>query len=108
MFVVVWFLFSQNSLCQLGKCGKCSSNLPVHLKVQREVVSDGRAKVGEFIDCLQLKVVDGDSGVVLNTLAQFVDFLQTNNQTEFFVHEVLHLLLRVSYQCCIVGKQHFP
>ncbi|CAI9734572.1 Hypothetical predicted protein [Octopus vulgaris] len=73
--VCIQFSISPDSLCEPGKCGGCLSNSPVDFSVQGEVISNGRVKIGEFMDYLQ---VDGDDGgSVLGILAQYFGLLQT-------------------------------
>ena len=51
-----------HSSCETGESLSCLSNHLVGLCVQREVVSDGGAEVGELADSIEFIVVDGNEG----------------------------------------------
>lgn len=59
------------------------SNSLYDLKVKREVISDDRVRIGELIGYLQLVVVDGNGGSVLDTLTHYLGFFQSERQAEF-------------------------
>lgn len=44
------FLVFPNSLCKPDKCGRCLSYSLVDLRVQGEVISDGRVEIGDLMD----------------------------------------------------------
>ena len=72
------------SLCQSIEEGGRSTNSPVDLSVEREVVRDGGAEVFEPVHGLQFVAVDCDQRRLLSSLAHHVCLLQADGQAEVF------------------------
>ena len=71
-----------NSSCETGESCSCLPNPIVELCIQREVVSDGGAEVGELAENIEFIVVDGNDRRCFCILSQCIRLLQTDSQSE--------------------------
>ena len=103
-----------HSSCEMGESWSCLPNPLVDLCVQWEVVSDGRAEVGELADSIGFAIATSNDRRCLCVLSQDIRLLQTDGQSEVLtglweaVHQWLELILGVSRNCCVISKQHVP
>ena len=93
---------------------KLPSHPLVDICVQREVVSDCGAEVGELADSIEFVVVDGNDRRCFCILSQDIRLIQTDGQSDVItslreaVHQCQEFLLGVGHNCCVISKQHVP
>ena len=71
-----------HSSCETGESSSCLPNPLVDICIQREVVSDGGAEVGEHTESIEFIVADGNDRRCFYILSQDIRLLQTDGQSE--------------------------